>query len=140
MADQNPMTVQERNALIGGILSDALMDRLLGPTPSTMPGGDGTPIPVLMPAPLAVLAQQVWSSYQHRLMSAFIENVDLDALAEKVATNVAGELLKQPQAYWDTNRHADALRSRVLEIVAQTLGQRVVDQMDLQIGPKEVGA
>src|SRR3712207_8302664 len=50
----------------------------------------------------------------------------------------SADLTKAPNAWDRRNIHKDELVERVKNVVAQQLGQRVVDRLDLQLGNKEI--
>lgn len=90
------------------------------------------------PSGICLMAQEIFKNYQRRIMDEVWEKLDLGVLAEKVSELVVAELVRKPTVYGERNIHQEELARRIKEIVAQQLGQRVVDQMDLQISPKAI--
>lgn len=100
-------------------------------------GSDGTPY--YAPSGVSILAQNLYKAHATQIMDEVWSRIDMDDLASEIAEIVVAELVRTPTTY-SRNLHQEELSKRVKEIVAQQLGQRVVDQMDLQIGPKAIEA
>lgn len=96
--------------------------------------------PYYSPSGSSMVADQIYRDHAAKIVEAVWEKIDMDELAEKIATLVVAELIKPPDRWTGKNTHQDKLAERVKEIAAQQLGQRVVDAMDLQLGPKEIEA
>jgi hypothetical protein len=85
---------------------------------------------------ISIMAQQIYTTHATELQDEVWDRMDVEALAEKIAGLVVADLTRVPGRWDAANVHTEKLTERVLEIVAQQLGQRVVDQLDFQLGAK----
>lgn len=90
------------------------------------------------PSGVALMAQELYRLEGSRILNEIKKDIDLEVLARIMADMVVKDLTKVPGRYDPENFYQKKLSERVLEIVAQQLGQRVVDQMDLQLSRKEL--
>jgi len=130
------MTQQPSLINLNDAFGKALIDKFFEPIPSGVSPDGQT---YYVPSGLAMMAHEIFRSQQQLIMDKVWERLDVEELAKKIADLVVTELIRQPGAYY-RNLHQEDLVNRVKEFVAQQLGQRVVDQMDLQIGPKAIEA
>ena len=118
----------------------ALLDKFFEPVLSGQ-GPDG--VPYYSPSGIGVLAQQIYTAHAIKIKDAVWNQIDLDDFAKMIADKVVADLMREPDRWaFGSNRnpHREELIKRVLEVVAEQLGQRVVDQLDLQLGPKAIEA
>ena len=116
---------------IDAAFGKALLDQFFEPLIIGRNPVDGTP--VYGQSGLAALAQQLYRQHASLILENVWSKIDIEDLAAKVAAQVVHTLTVEP-GRWDTRRPEQTeLHKRVLELVAQQLGQRVVDQMDLQL-------
>lgn len=114
----------------------ALIEHFFQPVP-TGSAPDGSVY--YAPSGVSILAQQMYAQHATEIVEKVWDRIDLDQFADTVAEKVTAELLRVPGRFnYASNVYRDRLTDRVLEMVAQQLGQRVVDQLDLQLGPKQL--
>lgn len=128
MINENPLV--DLNAAFG----DALLKQFFEPI---VIGRSPEGLPYYAPSGVSHLAQSLYLQYGEKIREEVWSRINMDDLAGKIADLVVADLVKAPSIY-SRNIHTEELSKRVKEIVAQQLGQRVVDQMDLQIGPKMI--
>lgn len=136
MTDPTPITLDLSEAL-----SKALIERFFSSgtqTATLTPSGMVMMNPTT--SPLAMVAGLMFSAHAKEITDELWRRISLDELTEAVAANLAAGVVKSytenPNYYGARHPEQDKLRARVLEIVAQTLGQRVVDQMDVTLSSK----
>ena len=86
-----------------------------------------------MPSGVAQLAHALYSAHADRIKAEVWAKIDMDALAEKIAERVTAEIAAKPGYFGQVSPEMQTLTKLVMEKVASQLGQRVVDQMDLQL-------
>lgn len=94
--------------------------------------------PYYAPSGVSLMAQELFRNHSRLIMDEVWERLDMEDLASKIAELVVKELTRSPNGWGDRNIHRDELVKRVKEVAAQQLGQRVVDRMDVHLGPKEL--
>ena len=123
-------------------LSKALIDKFFEPTTIAVAVDPQTGMILhnTTESPVAVLAGAMFERHARAIMDEVWTRIDKDQLADLVASKVANSVVdaytKRPDYWSSVTPEQKTLHLRILEIVAQTLGQRVVDQMDLQLSSK----
>lgn len=124
-------------------LSKALIDKFFEPA-TVVVGVDpsGFIRSQQVDSPLAIVAGLMYDRHAREITDQLWQRIDqaelVDMVADKVAASVVRAYTERQQTYgsYSVTPEQKRLHERVLEIVAQTLGQRVVDQMDLHLSPR----
>ena len=85
---------------------------------------------------VSLLAQAISSQYADQIKAELWSQIDMDDFAQKIADRLVADLTAKPGYGQPVSPEMRTLTQRVMEIVAQTLGQRVVDQMDLHLSSR----
>lgn len=92
---------------------------------------------VYAPSGVSLLAQNLFREHSQKIMADIWAQLDQDSLAAKIADQVVQELTRVNNGWgYDRNARRDELVKKVQEIVAQQLGARAVEKIDLQITEK----
>lgn len=98
-------------------------------------GSNGEPL--YSQSGVSIMAQEIYKREGSKIMDEVWNKIDIEELASSIAKLVVAELQKTPGIY-QRNIPQEKLKDRILEIVAQDLGQRVVDNIGVRLEPKEL--
>lgn len=125
-------TFSDLNDAFGKALLDKFFEPILE---SRGPNGEA----YYAPSGVGQLARELYHQHAREIMDEVWERIDMDVLAQKIADQIVKDLTRVPGRFDPKNLLQEDLANRVKDFVAQQLGQRVVDAMDLRLGEKELG-